>query len=302
MCASSTTVSSSCWTVEAHSTHPPQPCMRPPPLASCHAQLLPSLTSCRHILPRSATACSLRLRVHAQGRRGLQLQQDVGARVWQPQRQRHRRGQQVQVPACRPACWPACPPAPACLPAAAAGAHPSLEPPCAACPTPTLRSTDGIGAPDNLSVNDASDVLFVGEDAGSQHQNDYVWAYDVSDVSLHSWPVSRRYLPFTLRCKVELGCATSFPLLRLPPGNAAQHRRYDAHSDHRLRRRGDLLLLDPGHQRCTLWGGSRACTCPLRPAPKRTRPPCPPSLASPYTPPRVRRPLVPDGGRAAPLQ
>jgi uncharacterized protein len=40
-------------------------------------------------------------------------------------------------------------------------------------------SVNGIANPDNLSYLTGYDTLLIGEDAGTQHQNDAVWAYDV---------------------------------------------------------------------------------------------------------------------------
>jgi len=38
---------------------------------------------------------------------------------------------------------------------------------------------DGISNPDNVTVFPGYDVLVIGEDTGSGHQNDAVWAYDL---------------------------------------------------------------------------------------------------------------------------
>lgn len=43
---------------------------------------------------------------------------------------------------------------------------------------------NGIANPDNVSVLEGYDVLVIGEDTGSGHQNDVIWAYDLNDGTL----------------------------------------------------------------------------------------------------------------------
>jgi secreted PhoX family phosphatase len=43
---------------------------------------------------------------------------------------------------------------------------------------------DGIANPDNLTVITGKDILIIGEDTGSGHQNDAIWAYDLSSGDL----------------------------------------------------------------------------------------------------------------------
>ena len=43
---------------------------------------------------------------------------------------------------------------------------------------------DGIANPDNITFIPGHDTLIIGEDTGSGHQNDVIWAYDVSDKKL----------------------------------------------------------------------------------------------------------------------
>ncbi|KAI7837552.1 hypothetical protein COHA_008639, partial [Chlorella ohadii] len=45
-------------------------------------------------------------------------------------------------------------------------------------------ATDNIANPDNLSVVDDHALLFIGEDASDQHENDYLWAYDLNTGNL----------------------------------------------------------------------------------------------------------------------
>lgn len=103
-CASSTTVRGVLFLPAALRRCPPPLHMPPPscPAAAAAGRDVPTPSPLALLL---LTACSLRLRVRAQGRRGLQLHQDVPPGVRLPQRQRHRRGQHLQVP---PACLPAC--------------------------------------------------------------------------------------------------------------------------------------------------------------------------------------------------
>jgi secreted PhoX family phosphatase len=39
---------------------------------------------------------------------------------------------------------------------------------------------DGISNPDNLTFITGKDILIIGEDTGSGHQNDAVWAYELT--------------------------------------------------------------------------------------------------------------------------
>ena len=43
---------------------------------------------------------------------------------------------------------------------------------------------DGIANPDNITFIPGQDTLIIGEDTGSGHQNDLIWAYDVSEARL----------------------------------------------------------------------------------------------------------------------
>jgi secreted PhoX family phosphatase len=43
---------------------------------------------------------------------------------------------------------------------------------------------DGIANPDNVAVSDELNVLLIGEDTGSGHQNDVIWAYSFADGSM----------------------------------------------------------------------------------------------------------------------
>jgi secreted PhoX family phosphatase len=45
-------------------------------------------------------------------------------------------------------------------------------------------SLDGIANPDNVAFMDGHGILIIGEDTGSGHQNDIIWAYDVYAGSL----------------------------------------------------------------------------------------------------------------------
>ncbi|MBO6938417.1 MAG: DUF839 domain-containing protein [Deltaproteobacteria bacterium] len=45
-------------------------------------------------------------------------------------------------------------------------------------------SLDGIASPDNVTFMDGHGILIIGEDTGSGHQNDVIWAYDVYEGSL----------------------------------------------------------------------------------------------------------------------
>jgi secreted PhoX family phosphatase len=44
--------------------------------------------------------------------------------------------------------------------------------------------TDMIANPDNLSIMDDHNLLYIGEDASDQHENDYLWVYDLNTGNL----------------------------------------------------------------------------------------------------------------------
>ncbi len=59
---------------------------------------------------------------------------------------------------------------------------------------------DGIANPDNITFMEGYNTLIIGEDTGSGHQNDAIWAYNLGDKSLtriFSTPTARRRPPST---------------------------------------------------------------------------------------------------------
>jgi hypothetical protein len=50
--------------------------------------------------------------------------------------------------------------------------------------SPNKCNLDGIANPDNLTFVTGYDTLIIGEDTGSGHQNDVIWAYDLSSKQL----------------------------------------------------------------------------------------------------------------------
>jgi len=52
--------------------------------------------------------------------------------------------------------------------------------------TVTQQTCDdaGIALPDNVSMGPTNDILIIGEDATTEHQNDFLWAYNLSTSTL----------------------------------------------------------------------------------------------------------------------